>query len=238
LPRPDGPAARSREIFIVHATAGLLLCSRGKYKAVHYYVCKCNPVTCQWVALPEPPWLPAYLSGLLSVITNGDGSKRFQVVLFNHPRFWDAFAFADGSLDLMVFSSASGQWVEKRILPPIPIVVQTYAPPFLGQSGTAYWLGYMPMTRLIAYNCLDHTVQVLPVPSRVEGVEGTTPALNRCIGERKCGGLRYAHFDCSVFQVWDLQTGGVDGTEWELVHQVDVMELAERNPEATAINCY
>jgi hypothetical protein len=91
------------------------------------------------------------------------------------------------------------------------------------------------MTQLIAYNCLDHTVQVLPVPSRVEGVEGTTPALNRCIGERKCGGLRYAHFDCSVFQVWDLQTGGVDGTEWELVHQVDVMELAERNPEATAI---
>jgi hypothetical protein len=38
-----------------------------------------------------------------------------------------------------------------------------------------------------------------------------------------------------VFQVWDLQTGGgVRGIWWKPVHQVDVMELAERNSEATA----
>ncbi|KAK1662366.1 hypothetical protein QYE76_050525 [Lolium multiflorum] len=57
LPRlPPGPAARDKEIFIVHATAGLLLCSRGEYKPMQYYVC--NPVSWQWVALPELPRPP------------------------------------------------------------------------------------------------------------------------------------------------------------------------------------
>jgi hypothetical protein len=50
---PPRPEARDREIFIVHAPAGLLLCSRGEYRAVQYYLC--NPVSWQWVALPELP---------------------------------------------------------------------------------------------------------------------------------------------------------------------------------------
>ena len=88
------------------------------------------------------------------------------------------------------------------------------------------------MDKLIAYNCIHHTIQVLPVPSRVHDI---TTVLNRCIGDRKGGGLRYAHFDYSVFQVWDMQTGCVSGVWWKLVHQVSLMELVERNVEATAL---
>ncbi|XP_051221055.1 F-box/LRR-repeat/kelch-repeat protein At2g27520-like [Lolium perenne] len=228
LPRlPAGPPARDGEIFIMHAAAGLLLCSRGEYKAVQYYVC--NPVSWQWVALPELPRPPTHLSGLLSVTNNRDGSsiKCFQVALFNHPSGWNQ---NNGCLDLKVFSSATGRWAAKSIRSPT-IDVVTHAPPFLGQSGTAYWIGYSPMDKLIAYNSLNHTIQVLPLPSRVRD----TTALNRCVGERQGGGLRYAHFDFSMFQVWDLQFGGVNGVWWKLVHQVGVMELAERNPEATAL---
>uniref|UniRef100_A0ACD5TRI3 Uncharacterized protein n=1 Tax=Avena sativa TaxID=4498 RepID=A0ACD5TRI3_AVESA len=231
---PPGPAAKDREVFIVHSTAGLLLCSRGDHKPVQYYVC--NPVTWQCVALPELPWPSAYLSGLLSVTTDGDGGigssmKRFQVVLFSHPSSWKQ---SGGVMDLQVYSSATGRWEANRIQPPPATMdVETHAAPSLGQSGTAYWIGYRPMDKLIAYSCLRHTVQVLPLPSRVHD----TTALNRCTGERQGGGLRYAHFDCSVFQVWDLQAGGgVDGIWWKMVHQVGVMELmAERNPEATAL---
>jgi hypothetical protein len=240
LPRPcPGPAARSREIFIMHATAGLVLCSRGKSMAAQYYVC--NPVTLQWVALPKLPWVPpANLSGLLSLTNTeaGDGSSSsircFQVVLFKLLRF--PCQFPGRFMDLMVFSSATGQWKILRFQHPMPIIVETHAPPFLGQSGTAYWIAYSPMNRVIAYNSLHHTIKFLAVPIRVHG---TTRTLNRCIGERQGGGLRYAHFDCSVLKVWDLQAGGVDGTDagakWELAHQVDVMELAQRNPEATDI---
>ncbi|KAM0892080.1 hypothetical protein ACQ4PT_025978 [Festuca glaucescens] len=226
---PPGPAARDSEIFIVHATAGLLMCSRGKYKPVQYYVC--NPVSWQCVALPELPWPPEYISGLLSVANNtGDGGssiKSFQVALFSHPSGWNQ---NNGCLDLKVFSSATGRWEAKRIRPP-SIYVVTHAPPFLGQSGTAYWIGYSPMDKLIAYNSLNHTIRVLPLPSRIHD----TTALNRCVGERQGGGLRYAHFDFSLFQVWDLQSGGVNGVWWKMMHQVGVMELAERNPEAAAL---
>uniref|UniRef100_A0ACD5VB17 Uncharacterized protein n=1 Tax=Avena sativa TaxID=4498 RepID=A0ACD5VB17_AVESA len=239
---PPGPAAKDREIFIVH--------SRGDHKPVQYYVC--NPVSWQCVALPELPSPSAYLSGLLSVTTDGDGAgsscsiKCFQVVLFSHPSSWKQ---SGGVMDLKVYSSATGRWEANRIQPPpASMDVETHAAPSLGQSGTAYWIGYRPMDKLIAYSCLHHTVQVLPLPSRVHD----TTALNRCIGERQGGGLRYAHFDCSVFQggglryahfdcsvlqVWDLQAGGgVDGVWWKMVHQVGVMELmAERNPEATGI---
>ncbi|CAM0879925.1 unnamed protein product [Alopecurus aequalis] len=229
MPRlPPGPATRDQEIFIVHATAGLLLCSRGEDKPVQYYVC--NPVSWQCVTLPEMPWPPADMSGLLSVTNNEDGKtiRCFQVVLFNQSSDWNE---NDGCLHLKVFSSATGQWEAKKIRPP-SIDATIHESPFLGQNGTAYWLVHRPMDKLIAYNCLHHTIQLLPLPAHVHD---TTSSLNRCIGERHGGGLRYAHFDCSVFQVWDLQTGGVNGVWWNLVHQVAVMELAERNPEATAL---
>ncbi|CAM0954056.1 unnamed protein product [Alopecurus aequalis] len=229
---PPGPMTTDKEIFIVHATAGLLLCSRGKYKVVQYFVC--NPVTWQWVSLPELPWptTPAQRSpyGLLSVTNNADGSriKCFQVALFYHPSASRRY----GYLDLKVFSSATVRWEEKCIKLPAYIDVETHSRPSLCESGTAYWLGVSRMDKFIAYNSLHHTVQVLPVPSRVHG---TTLVLNRCIGERHGGALRYAHFDCSVFQVWDMQTGDMDGISWKLVHNVGVKELAERNPEATAL---
>ncbi|CAM0879477.1 unnamed protein product [Alopecurus aequalis] len=226
---PPGPAARNREIFIVHATAGLLLCSRGEYRPTQYYVC--NPVTWQCVALPELPWRPTYMSGLLSLTDEADGSsnKFFQVVLFDHPSSWNQNG---GCMDLKVYSSATGRWEAKCLRIGTSINVVTHAPSSLGQSGTAYWIGYQPMDKLIAYNSLHHTIHVLPLPGSVHD----TTALNRCIGELHCGILRYAHVDCSVLQVWDLQTGGgVDGVWWKMVHQVDVMELAARNPEAVAL---
>jgi hypothetical protein len=179
---PPGPGARDREIFIMHATVGLLLCSRGEYRAVQYYVC--NPVSWQWVALPELPRPPIHLYGLLSVTNNNDvdGSssiKCFQVVLFNHASCWNKTG--GGYLDLKVFSSDTGRWEAKFIKPRTSIDVVTYAPPFLGQSGTAYWIGYRPMNKLIAYNSHRHTIRVLPLPSRVHDKE---TALNRCLGER------------------------------------------------------
>jgi hypothetical protein len=176
--------------------------------------------------------------GLLSVTNNNDvdGSssiKCFQVVLFNHASCWNKTG--GGYLDLKVFSSDTGRWEAKFIKPRTSIDVVTYTPPFLAQSGgTAYWIGYRPMGKLIAYNSLRHTIRVLPLPSRVHDKE---TALNRCVGERPGGGLRYAHFDCSVFKVWDLMQngGGADGVSWKLVHEIGVMELAERNAEATAL---
>ncbi|KAL6615053.1 hypothetical protein ACP70R_037323 [Stipagrostis hirtigluma subsp. patula] len=115
-----GPSAREKDylrrvgarhsaqsgIVLMHSTAGLLLCSRGRIRPVHFYVC--NPVTWQWVALPELPWPPhQWQSGLLTLRTNRDGAiEGFKVVLFNQPMHWRE---EDGCLDLRLFSSGTGQ---------------------------------------------------------------------------------------------------------------------------------
>ncbi|OEL25604.1 hypothetical protein BAE44_0013377 [Dichanthelium oligosanthes] len=114
-------------VVVVHSAAGLLVCSRGRIHPVHYYVC--NPVSGQWVALPELP-CPSdeWQSGLLRVHTDGDAAKkpkRFQVLLFNHPMHWQE---PFGCFDLRLFSSDTGRWKTVQLQPPI-----------LGQSGTAYW---------------------------------------------------------------------------------------------------
>ncbi|TVU34199.1 hypothetical protein EJB05_16030, partial [Eragrostis curvula] len=210
-------------IFIVHSSAGLLLCARGRGEEsrVHYYVC--NPVTWQCVALPKLPW-PGYHTGLLSVSANGDGTiNTFQVALVNRPSGWHQHK---GCLDLKIFSSDTGQWWAMQLHPP-ELRVDAPSRPFLGQSGTAYWIGYHDKDKVIAYNSVCHSVRVLPVPTRV-----AENALNRCLGERQDGGLRYAHFDFAVFEVWDLQTAGENGMWWKLVHRIGVMELAQQNPEA------
>ncbi|KAK3161086.1 hypothetical protein QOZ80_1BG0071650 [Eleusine coracana subsp. coracana] len=213
-------------IFIVHSSAGLLLCAKGQERRVHYYVC--NPVTWQCVTLPELPW-PGYNSGLLSVSQNGDGTiKSFQVVLVNHPQYWKKHS-ACLELDLKIFSSETGQWRAMQLQSPLlGVGVDACSPPFLGQSGTAYWIGYRDKDRAMAYNSVCHSVRVLPVPTRV-----ADNALNRCLGEHQGGGMPYAHFDFSVFEVYDLQTDGENGMWWKLVHRIDVMELAQQNLEAT-----
>uniref|UniRef100_A0ACD5X231 Uncharacterized protein n=2 Tax=Avena sativa TaxID=4498 RepID=A0ACD5X231_AVESA len=208
----------TRKIFIVHSTAGLLLCSRGHEGIVQYYVC--NPVSWQWVSLPELPWRHYQQHGLLSVTDNGDGIIRcFQVFLFNQPMHWRK------SLDLKVFSSDTGQWRATAIRSP-----QQYfdarLPLFLGESGTAYCFRYSVKDKVIAYNCNNYSIQVLPLPDSVPECP-----YNRCIGERQGGVLRYAHFDSSFFEVWDLRREGENGMCWTLVHQVGVMELAQQNLE-------
>ncbi|OEL16792.1 hypothetical protein BAE44_0022192 [Dichanthelium oligosanthes] len=73
---------------------------------------------------------------------------------------------------------------------------------------------------------------VLPLPNR-----DAKDARNQCLGELQGGGLRYAHFDFSVFEMWDLQKGGENGMGWKLVHRISVMELAQQNPVATDFAC-
>jgi hypothetical protein len=216
------PVDDAEKIFIVHSTAGLVLCSRGRINAVQYYIC--NPVSWQWVPLPELP-LPLRcnsLYGLLSVTDNGDGIIRcFQVFLFNHPMDWKK---TGGCLDLKIFSSDTGEWRATAIRSP-QLGVDPYPPVFLGQSGTAYCAGGCVKDKVIAYNCDRYSIQALQLP---ESVPDAPYNPNRCIGERHGGGLRYAHFDYSVFEVWDQLREGKNGMCWTLVHQVGVMELAQR----------
>uniref|UniRef100_A0ACD5ZY81 Uncharacterized protein n=1 Tax=Avena sativa TaxID=4498 RepID=A0ACD5ZY81_AVESA len=215
----------AKMIFIVHSTAGLLLCSRGCNNVVQYYVC--NPVSWQWVSLPDLPWHSYYLYGLLSVTDNGDGIIRcFQVFLFNHPLDWQK---TGGCLDFKVFSSDTGQWRATSIRSP-HIDVDAYPALFLGQSGTAYCIGDRLKDKIIAYNCGHNSIQVLPLPNS-DPDEPHKPH-NRCIGERQGGCLRYAHINLSVFEVWDLRREGGNGMCWKLVHQVGVMDLAQQNLEA------
>ncbi|KAK3164598.1 hypothetical protein QOZ80_1AG0021660 [Eleusine coracana subsp. coracana] len=221
-------------VTVVHSAAGLLLCSRGYFHPVHFYVC--NPVTWQWVALPELPW-PSnqWQSGLLTLDTKADGDgdgaarnpMRFKVVLFNHPMHWQK---PDGRIDLRLFSSDTGQWKVMQLRCPIHIGEDACLwAPKLGQSGTAYWMKTNAKHQAVTYNSVNHTVQVIPLPRCV--ADGKW---NRFIGERHGGGLRYAHSNLSVLEVWDSRTKS-DGTIiWMLAHRLGAMELLERNPEAAS----
>ncbi|KAL6615051.1 hypothetical protein ACP70R_037321 [Stipagrostis hirtigluma subsp. patula] len=232
-----GPSAREKDylrrvgaqsgIVLMHSTAGLLLCSRGRIHPVHFYVC--NPVTWQWVALPELPW-PSHQwqSGLLTVDTKGDGAvERFKVVLFNHPIHWRD---EGGCFDLRLFSSDTGLWEIMRLQPPVPTGVGLYLT-LLGQSGTVYWSQYTLNGHTLAYNSENHTFRFIPLPDR--GADGQW---NWIIGEDKRGGLRFARSNSSVLEVWNTQKESGDGM-WMLVQRVSIAELLERNPQVDAFLC-
>ncbi|CAO2179502.1 unnamed protein product [Urochloa humidicola] len=221
----------SRMVFILSSSAGLLLCARGEHKQVHYYVC--NPVTWQLVSLPELPW-PGYYKGILSVAANEDGTiKSFQVVLVNQPWNWKRQG-GTMRLDLKVFSSDTSLWQTKRLWAPT-LDLNNLSSPLFGRSGTAYWIGYhCGKDRAIAYDSVRHSVQALSLPT----CDAEDDASNQCLGELQGGGLRYAHFDFTVFEIWDLQKGGENGMPWKLVHRIGVMELARKNPVATNFACH
>ncbi|KAK3161084.1 hypothetical protein QOZ80_1BG0071620 [Eleusine coracana subsp. coracana] len=214
---------------VVHSAGGLLLCSRGRIRPVHFYVC--NPVTWQWVALPELPCPPSKsMSSLLRVDTDEDGgAKRFQVVLFNHPMHWQ---YEGACFDLRLFTSDTGQWETMQRQPPVVVHDYFVPPPILDHNGTAYWIRCVVGDQAIAYNSANHSVQLIPLPECL--AHGT---FKRSIRERLGGGLRYAHSNSSVFEVWDSKEGGKN-IMWMLVHRVGVAELLERNTEAAALCDY
>ncbi|GJM94108.1 hypothetical protein PR202_ga10724 [Eleusine coracana subsp. coracana] len=115
-----------------------------------------------------------------------------------------------------------------------PVVVHDYfvPPPILDHNGTAYWIRCVVRDQAIAYNSANHSVQVIPLPECL-----TQGKFKRSIGERLGGGLRYAHSNSSVFEVWDSKEGGKN-IMWMLVHRVGVAELLERNTEAAALCDY
>ncbi|TVU34194.1 hypothetical protein EJB05_16025, partial [Eragrostis curvula] len=181
------PASAGSVVSIMHSAAGLLLCSRGITLPRHFYVC--NPVTCQWVALPELPW---------------------------HPREW---------------RRCCGQ--QSQTIPGGPLQ-PSYA---LGEARRVYrselvFLRHRPVEaedKAVAYNSVSHSVHFIPLPRCIANTK-----MNRIIGERHGGGLRYAHGNSSVFEVWDSQTNRDGNIMWTLVYRigVSVTELLEWNPEA------
>ncbi|CAL4949146.1 unnamed protein product [Urochloa decumbens] len=210
----------------------------GRERQTQFYLC--NPVTWQCVALPELPWpheQHQWHSGLLTLAGDGYGNiTSFQVVLVNHPSRWPR-------KHLKVFSSETGEWRQHESQLPSLDVQQVHYPRFLAQSGTAYWIGtgtgiglFHRDERAIVYNSFYDTINVILLPARNRAIKDGDIVHNRCLGER-CGGggLRYARFDDSAFEVWDLLWDVQAGrTCWMLVHRVDVLELAKKNEEATS----
>ncbi|KAG2589499.1 hypothetical protein PVAP13_5NG361743, partial [Panicum virgatum] len=219
---------------VVHSAGGLLLCSRGRVRPRHLYVC--NPVTCQWVALPELP-LPLcdWSCGHLTLATHGDGgaaARAFKVVLVNHPDHWHG---PRGQLDLGFFDSDTGRWEARRV--PATYVISDdlrscLPPPMLGPSGTSYW-AWCANNFTVAYKSAGAggTLDVIKLPTYPDG-----DGMNQCIGERHGGGLRYMDSNRSVFQVWDAPARkAINRRPWTLVHRVGTTELVARNPGAAAL---
>ncbi|CAO2171090.1 unnamed protein product [Urochloa humidicola] len=227
LGAPPGPG-----LAVVHSAAGLLLCSRGRVRPVHYYVC--NPVTWQWVALPElpcPSSQPQY--GVLTTVEAA--ATRFRVVLFNEPSHWQKREYkGDGRLlDLRVFSSDTGRWEAKQLEFPLYNVGGLFSPPTLVQTGQAFWIPALGGNHAVAYDAArpDDTVYLLDLPPHGH-------PLHRAMGRRRDGTLLYAHLGfgsaSSELQVWDMRLRGGKGA-WELAHQTSVAELLRRNPQVEAL---
>ncbi|CAL4956101.1 unnamed protein product [Urochloa decumbens] len=243
---PDGGFA------VLHSAGGLLLCSRGRTRALHLYVC--NPVTGQWVALPEVP-LPVCKRHCAHLTVSGGGADdngamvAFKVVLANHASHWTGPR--GGQLDLRVFASDTGRWEARRF--PATVIAGDVdldyfnfrLPPMLGPSGTSYRMSY-GSNLVVAFNGSaasasdDSLLRVITLPYYVCLVGGGER--NLCIGERHGGGLRYVESNRRVLQVWDAPQGsgghrhGV--SSWTLVHRVGAAELVERNPGAAAFLRY
>ncbi|KAK3161082.1 hypothetical protein QOZ80_1BG0071590 [Eleusine coracana subsp. coracana] len=121
-------------IVLLHSAAGLVLCCRGRSLTTRYYVC--NPVTCQFVALPKHPPRSPVTDCRCGLLTVADGTKSFQVTIMHWPEDDQTF------LKLSIFSSDTGQWQMWKVSLPQALADDEILtpPPILGQSGTAYFM--------------------------------------------------------------------------------------------------
>ncbi|GJN18571.1 hypothetical protein PR202_gb05743 [Eleusine coracana subsp. coracana] len=132
--------------------------------------------------------------------------------------------------------SNSDEWTPPRLpYPPILRRYHHFTPPSLGQDSTAaYFLGLYPWPDLAvaySYSSVVDSVHCIEVPYPRDDDSG----LNRCIGERHGGGLRYAHFDGMYFVVWDSDDhhNNIPFTTWTQVHLAVVRDVLQRRSSET-----
>ncbi|KAL5975439.1 hypothetical protein ACLOJK_019761 [Asimina triloba] len=210
------------QLRILDCCNGLLLCNshsndeledeaEGEMQHIKYYVC--NPATKRWAALPLPPFKEGYLENA-TLIFNPRVSPHYKVV-----RFLDQFDRDPTCLELDVYSSETGAWVQCNVVhgPEIPSLRNQIQTAFL--DGTLFALTYpFHMAGFVIEE--EGSCQLIQMP--VATIE-ERPVERLGVSE---GRLHYAYHDGSQIRIWMRRTGdGADAGEWELRHSTTVQAL-------------
>ncbi|XP_058069524.1 putative F-box protein At1g47790 [Magnolia sinica] len=203
---PDGFKLR-----IIDCCNGLLLCHLNSmdFEGLNYYVC--NPVTKKWTTLPKPHFKEGSFDNA-KLIFNPRVSPHYKVV-----KFLNQFDRDPTCLELDVFSSETGSWVESNVVhgPEIPCLRSEIQTVLL--DGTLFALAY-PFHIVGFVVGEEESCRLIKLP--VAPME-VLPVERLGVSE---GCLHYAYHKGSRLQIWMMRNSASAG-EWELRHSSSVREL-------------
>ncbi|GAB2275202.1 hypothetical protein Dimus_009964 [Dionaea muscipula] len=204
----EGKHRAPRSGRVLACNSGLLLCHAAQCGKDLYYVC--NPLTRQSVSLPRHPQLHKWVS--IGFVVGQEEDCRFHVVRIAE------FSGSSNVLDLEIFSSSVGKWVERKLLCVSPVMLSIRQREAVPYKGILHWREYN--NKIIAYDPNKNTDQcrLLDMPKDrdrdAEGVLGVSGESLRYLEVR-----RRVH-DRGMISVWmvkDYQLG-----EWDLEYRTSV----------------
>ncbi|GAB4842847.1 hypothetical protein Ancab_012825 [Ancistrocladus abbreviatus] len=205
----------TESVRVLASSNGLLLCCASQHWQELYYVC--NPLTIQWVALPRRPQLHKWVSiGFL--VEPEDGA--FQVVRIAE------FSSSSNVLDLEIFFSKDGKWIERKLLCACPVWLSIAHRQAVPYQGILHWREYN--NRIIAYDPKSNiqTCRLLDMPKDRDrdgqGILGVSQDSLRYFEVHRWSQNR-------GLSVWVLKNYEIG--EWCLEYRVSIAEIYLANPQ-------
>ncbi|KAL6011628.1 hypothetical protein ACLOJK_002076 [Asimina triloba] len=216
-----------RPILAAASCPGLLLCFGLMHALSCYHYHVCNPLTKQWVLLPEPPidHRPSLASHLgVGIVSDPPSGCEYNVVLFSAQRDKeddDAWT----SLEVATFSPFTGRWKQSTVELPKPLADTPTSFSGVSCNWVLYWL-VESCDAVLAYSPSSGQCQLLALPARISAREKGTGFLGESGGRvwfaDITGEARHPHL-----KTWAL---GAD-SEWCLQQSVAWRELKAGSPE-------
>lgn len=203
-----------RPFRVLACSSGLVLYRAVKRRKDYVH----NPLTKQWVALPRRSQLHKWVS--IGFLVDQENSS-FHVVRIAE------FSGSSSVLDLEIFSSPVGKWIESKLSCDSPVMLSIKHQEAVVYKGILHWREYN--NRIIAYDIMKnaHQCRLIDMPKdRDRDAVGLLGASKECFRYLEVKRDPYDRWYLSVWILNNYELG-----EWALEHQISILDIAHANPQ-------
>ncbi|KAL8139915.1 hypothetical protein V2J09_005936 [Rumex salicifolius] len=204
-----------KNIRLLACDSGLLLCCINQNWQEFYFVC--NPLTNHSVSIPRRPQLHKWVS-IGFAVEPINGSFRIARIA--------EFSSSSNVLDLEIYSSKQGKWVERKLICTSPISVCLFIThrQAVSYKGILHWREYN--NRILAYDPKGETEQcrLIDMPRNRDRDGQGILRVSR-------GRLYYLEVRNGGIDLWELEDYGAG--EWRLVHGISINDVCSTDSRVT-----